>query len=38
MSVSIPRQERLFGQGARGAFDNFEVTTVDDGPATGGTR
>jgi hypothetical protein len=38
LSVSIPRQERLFGQGARGAFDNFEVTTVDDGPATGGGR
>jgi hypothetical protein len=38
LSVSIPRQERLFGQGARGAFDNFEVTTVDDGRATGGGR
>jgi hypothetical protein len=28
-SVSIPRSERLFGQGARGRFDNFKVTTVD---------
>ena len=34
MSVSIPRQERLFGQGARGAFDNFQVTTVDGAPPT----
>jgi hypothetical protein len=37
-SVSIPLRERLFGQGARGAFDNFTVTTVDDAPATGGGR
>jgi hypothetical protein len=29
LSVSIPRSERLFGQGARAAFDNFTVTTVD---------
>jgi len=28
-SVSIPLNERLFGQGARGAFDNFNVTTVE---------
>jgi Family of unknown function (DUF6081) len=28
-SVSIPLSERLFGQGARGAFDNFTVTTVE---------
>ena len=28
-SVSIPLSERLFGQGARGAFDNFIVTTVE---------
>ena len=28
-SVSIPLSERLFGQGARGAFDNFNVTTVE---------
>jgi len=35
-SVSIPRSERLFGQGARGAFDNFKVTTVDELPVTGG--
>jgi hypothetical protein len=38
LSVSIPRHERLFGQGARGAFDNFEVTTVDDASATAGAR
>jgi len=38
LSVSIPRNERLFGQGARGAFDNFVVTTVDDGPGNGGGR
>jgi len=38
LSVSIPLQERLFGQGARGAFDNFVVTTVDDGPAAGTGR
>lgn len=38
LSVSIPRQERFFGQGARGAFDNFAVTTVDDGAATGAAR
>ena len=36
-SVSIPLSERLFGQGARGGFDNFMVTTVDEPPATGGT-
>ncbi len=36
LSVSIPLSERLFGQGARGAFDNFMVTTVDDAPVTGG--
>ena len=28
-SVSIPRSERLFGQGARGSFTNFTVTTVE---------
>ena len=28
-SVSIPLSERLFGQGARGAFTNFTVTTVE---------
>ena len=28
-SVSIPLTERLFGQGARGTFDNFTVTTVE---------
>jgi hypothetical protein len=28
-SVSIPVSERLFGQGARGTFDNFTVTTVE---------
>jgi hypothetical protein len=28
-SVSIPLSERLFGQGAQGAFDNFVVTTVE---------
>jgi hypothetical protein len=33
MSVSIPRQERLFGQGARSAFDNFQITTVDGAPS-----
>ena len=38
MSVSIPRHERLFGQGARGDFDNFKVTTVDEAPASGGGR
>src|SRR5438270_8299083 len=38
LSVSISRQERLFGQGARGAFDNFDVTTVDDGPTTDSGR
>jgi hypothetical protein len=38
LSVSIPRDERLFGQGARGAFDNFQVTTVDDGPVRGDAR
>jgi hypothetical protein len=27
-SVSIPSTERLFGQGARGTFDNFLVTTL----------
>jgi Family of unknown function (DUF6081) len=29
LSVSIPLSERLFGQGARGAFDNFTVTTLE---------
>jgi hypothetical protein len=28
-SVSIPLSERLFGQGARGTFDNFTVTTEE---------
>jgi hypothetical protein len=28
-SVSIPFSERLFGQGAKGSFDNFTVTTVE---------
>jgi hypothetical protein len=28
LAVSIPVSNRLFGQGARGEFDNFEVTTV----------
>lgn len=27
LSVSIPLSERLFGQGARGTFDKFKVTT-----------
>jgi hypothetical protein len=27
-SVSVPFNERLFGQGAKGSFDNFTVTTV----------
>jgi hypothetical protein len=40
LSVSIPvgdgnpadiGKARLFGQGARASFDNFEVTTIDDG-------
>jgi hypothetical protein len=30
-SVSIPLEERLFGQGVIGDFDNFTVTTVDRG-------
>jgi hypothetical protein len=34
LSVSIPRHERLFGQGAQGAFDNFKVITVDGAPST----
>ena len=28
LSVSVPIEERLFGQGVRATFDNFEVTTV----------
>jgi hypothetical protein len=30
LSVSIPMENRLFGQGARGQFDNFVVTTKKD--------
>ncbi len=29
LSVSIPTSERIFGQGARGEFDNFVVTIED---------
>jgi len=30
LAVSIPLSERLFGQGARGEFSNFDVTTDSD--------
>jgi hypothetical protein len=31
LSVSIPIEHRLFGQGARARFDNFKVTTIEAG-------